>query len=585
MKRFRRVGVLVVAVLVATAVVPGGPAAPAAEPQEATVTRDLVIPLSDGSYLLGDLYQPLDAALPTIVVLTPYKKDDPISPDFSFTEAAAGAGFAALLVDIRGTGRSPGTFCFACEREIEDGVEVVEWAAAQPFSDGNVGLYGFSYSAIVAAHVASRNPPSLKAVVPNSAYSDLYRDLAYPGGIPASEDLGLLLSFFLFFPNARGGTGTPVSEHPGLAAAAATSPATVALEGALRDTYDDFWKERALENKVHGITAPTLWISGWDDIYVRGMPRNFLDSTSADHAALIMGPWGHFAVVDAGIEDVFHRNALEWFDIFLGGEEAARDQRIAAYPKVRLFDLDPASSDEFLVWNGRWRTFETWPDHRDLVLEPCLGGPGPSTAMPWPQQGSLLESCGSAAQVPVISAPIEATGPRSVTHDTDPIGLSDAVDQRLNPAALAFLGPELSEGVTITGPGALELTAIATNTDADWVARIVDVGPDGAKLLAQGRLRASHRAKDPDRGYLWHLHEDPQPLTPGEAYELTIEIWPTSWVVPAGHRIGLLLQTADNAKTLPSHPSPANIVVVGPDANTRLTLPIRTDHGAMVPAP
>jgi hypothetical protein len=300
-----------------------------------------------------------------------------------------------------------------------------------------------------------------------------------------------------------------------------------------------------------------------------------------------MGPWGHLAQLRGDVDAFINDRALEWFDVFLRTPDPEeRAQKLAAVPRVLLFDNDPAFGETWGIWKGRWRTFDTWPpEHDDLALALCSGGTAPSAATPWPLQGALAPSCYSGGLVPVAGVPAEATGPRSVSHDGDTQGFSDALDQRADLAATAFLGPELEAAVTLTGPASLALTAITLGPDADWVARIVDVGPEGARLLAQGRLRASHRAEDPDRPYLWHTHDAPELVTPGEPYDLTIEIWPTSSVVPAGHRLAVLLQTADTAKTIPARPAPASFIVVGPGSRTRISLPIRTEPGEIVAIP
>ena len=154
-------------------------------PSEIRLQKNLLIKMSDGVNLAADLFLPEgEGPFPTLVSYYPYHKDDLIGSMLDFPcRYFAEHGYAHLLVDLRGLGSSEGVAWEAIDpRENKDGAEVVEWAASQPWCDGNVGMWGISYGGVTALQSASEQPPHLKAIVPIYASVDVYSDLIYPGG-------------------------------------------------------------------------------------------------------------------------------------------------------------------------------------------------------------------------------------------------------------------------------------------------------------------------------------------------------------------------------------------------------------------
>jgi uncharacterized protein len=555
-------------------------------------TRDVVIPMTSGGYLMADLYRPavdgvVQGALPTIVVYFPYSKDDSTRFERPAIEQMVHAGFAGLLVDIRGTGSSPGEFGLLSSREIRDGYDVVEWAAQQPWSNGDIGMWGYSYPGITTAMVAALQPPHLRAIVPGSSLNDPYRDVSYPGGILASQDSGLA-AWLAFHAMGRMRPGTPPKQAVANMIDAASNPGGLRpmIDAAVHPLYDDWWKDRSLDERARDIEVPALFWSGWDDVYPRGETLNYLLAGSSEKA-LVMGPWGHIGGASGAPLDFFVAESIRWFDIFMRTPDAEeRQAKLAAVPRVRLFDVDwnaPPRYDD--TWHGEWRSFTSWPPaHVDASLTLCAAdGIAPSPAAPWLLRGALAEGCAQDASLPIAGAPVEATGGVSVTHDTAKGDwahtLNDPKDQRLDSAATAFLGAPLAEAVTLTGPLQAELWAITTGIDADWVVRVVDVGPDRTRVISQGWLRASHRREDTTRVSLWHTHDAEERLTPGEPYLFRLEIWPSSYRIAAGHRLGLLVQAADTMKVTSERGAGSSRVLVGPAHPSRMVVPVRTEPG------
>lgn len=578
----RRVVIAGVALVCALTVVPVG-----AKTVTVVRTRDLTVPMSTGGYLKADLYQPaVDGAasdsLPTIVIYFPYSKDDATRFERHAIDRFVRAGFAALLVDIRGTGNSPGEFGLLSRREIRDGYDVVEWAATQSWSNGVIGMWGYSYPGNTAAMVAALRPPHLRAIAPGSAANDPYRDITYPGGILASQDSGLA-AWLAFHAMGRARPETPPDQAVRNLINAATHPGGLRpmIDAGLHPLYDEWWRDRSLAEHARDITVPALFWSGWDDVYPRGTPLNFAFARSR-HKALVMGPWGHVGGASDAPLDFFIDESIRWFDIFLRTRDAAeRERKLDSFPQVRVFDVDWTASTTYEnTWRGVWRSFDSWPPpHRDVPLELCASGGRAQSPPPWLVNGALTDLCEKDGTVPVAGVPIDTLGGTSATHDTirgaRANAFNDPKDPRLNPTATAFLSPPMTRATTVTGPSRAELWATTFGVDADWVVRVVDVGPQTTRVISQGWLRASHRREDPSYGVLWHTHDRQETLRPGEPYPLTIEIWPTSYRLPAGHRLGVIVQTADTLKVVSDRGTSSSLLLVGPTYRSRLVFSMR----------
>lgn len=598
MSRPRVVAVLAAAVLCGVLALPRAGAATSAQAAPAVdVARNLEIPTRSGHVLRADLYRPVvdgrpATDLPTIVTYFPYVKDDARRFEIEAMRQFAQAGYAGLLVDIPGTGASLGTFGFLDEREIADGRDALDWAATQDFSNGRTALWGYSYPGITAALIAATGPPSLRAVVPASIFSDAYRDVVRPGGILTSQD-GVLLPFLAAFNIARQrpGTDPQIAFEEALDSILAPQGLATLAEAATHDFYDDYWQERALENKIGDITVPTLLWSSWADIYPRGTLVN-QRTIGAQHVRLVMGPWGHLAgVMDEPLQ-LFLDESLAWFDTFLRDEPTpAEAEAVAGGAKV--FDIDWTGEDVYAgVWPGRFRDIDTWPPRgvSETVLRLCAEETNtPDAEAPWLIQGSLGADCDSDGSLPVLPLPADVTGGGSIGHDpfADPFGnaIWDDKDQRLSTGSTVFLSDPLEVASTITGPMQLDLTADTAGIDADWIVRVIDVGPEGARAIAPGWLRASRRATDPSRPVLWHTHTEDRLLTPGEPYEMQVEVWPTSYRIPAGHRLGVLLRTADTLKVTPGVGQLISNVRVGPGTASALRVPLRAEAATGPPSP
>ena len=503
---------------------------------------DIPIEMDDGLVLRADLFRPdLAGAYPVILTYGPYAKGLSFQegypdqwrrmieqhPDVGIgssgiyqnwevvdPEKWVPDGYALLRVDSRGCGRSPVYIDIFSERETDDLEACIEWAGTQEWSSGKVGLNGISYYAINQWHVASRQPKHLAAMCVWEGAADFYRDMSYHGGIPSTfwaNWYDMQVKTVQFGLGDRG----PVSQVTGVAVCGDITLS----DGELEENRSDFGSDiraHPLDDEYHRVrspdwskvTAPLLTAGNWggQGLHLRGNVEGFVRAASTQKWLELHGleHWTHF-YTDYGV-DLQKR----FFAYFLKDEPNGWD----AEPPVRL---QIRHLDRFTE-----RAEQAWPLQDTMWTRFYLNG-----ATEHLDPGLPGENV-------------------QVTYDA----LDDGV---------TFLTDPLDSETEITGPAALKLFLASSTEDADVfvVVRVFDPAGDEVTFqgavdphtpIAQGWLRASHRALDPEltlpyRPY--HRHDRTEPLAPGTRYELDVEIWPTSIVVPPGYRIGLTVRGQD----------------------------------------
>jgi len=423
-------------------------------------------------------------------------------------------GYACVRVDSRGAGRSPGFIDHFSPRETRDFHDCIEWAGVQPWSNGKVGLCGISYYGINQWHVASLQPPHLAAMCVWEGAADWYRDMTHHGGILCtfwSNWYDMQVTTVQYGSGERGprsrATGQLVCGDETLS------------DGELRRNRRDFGAEilaHPLDDDYHRarspawdrITVPLLSAANWggQGLHPRGNFEGFVRAASKDKWLEAHGleHWTHF-YTDYGV-DLQRR----FFDCFLKGEEDGWKTQPRVQLQVRHVDrFVERHEGEWPIARTRWTRWYLDPRGHRLDPEP----PGTAASIDFDAQGD---------GVTFLSAPFERE-----TEITGPL------------AARLFISSSTADA---------DLFAVFRAFSAD-LREVVFMGAiDPHTPIAQGWLRASHRKLDPAlsteyRPY--HAHDELQPLKPGEAVQVDIELWPTSIVVPAGHRLALTVRGRD----------------------------------------
>ena len=507
------------------------------------VEWDVPIEMDDGMVLRADLFRPEgDGRHPVILSYGPYAKGLAFQEGYpdqwermvsQHPDVAAGSsnryqnwevvdpekwvpdGYVCVRVDSRGAGRSPGRLNPFSPRETSDLAACIEWAAEQPWSSGKVGLGGSSYYAMNQWHVAGRRPRGLAAMCAWEGASDWYRDAARHGGI--------LCTFFgnwyeMQVTTVQNGLGSrgPVNPNTGEPACGpetladeelAARRADFAADVAAHELESDY--HRARSGNWARIDVPLLSAGNWGGhgLHLRGNVEGYVRSASRQKWLELHGleHWTHF-YTDYGV-----RLQKRFFGHFLKGEDTGWDEQPPVLLQVRHVDgsFRERPESEWPLARTRWTRLYLDPDGMALSF-------------------SEISADGSVSYEP----------------------LGDDV---------TFVGEPLEREVELTGPSAAKLFVSSSTQDADLFVVLCVFDPDGEEVVfqgaidphtpvAQGWLRASHRKLDPalSEPYRpYHTHDEKQPLSPCELYELDVEIWPTSLVIPAGYRLALTIRGTD----------------------------------------
>ncbi len=548
----------------------------AAAPAQATqATLSTRVAMSDGVSLAATITgaAPLSAR-PVIVEFSPYGAGSGTTYD--------GPAYNYLLIQIRGTGSSDGEFDALGERTQEDVAQTLQWACHQPWSDGRLGLNGFSASAITVYNSLHRQLPCVRTAVLRSGTFELYRDLLWPGGVsnalPGAGVLGLIGA-----PAAEQAPGrSPISDLD-----TAVGLTDAGLSGGLEHpTLDSWWQERGFRGDVNHL--PILMLDSFFDVESRGAFEAYR-ALSADGAHLLVV--GAHDGAPAGTDDGDGATKA-WFDHYLLG----LDNRVQDQPRVQLMLAD-GSREAYL--GGDFVRYATsgWPvpgtRWESLWLSPARSGTGDSI-----NDGSLATSAPAASTTQTYAAvpsePSMSDQPNTAIVGPDGVNQAATAFPLLTetalaePQALTYTTPPLTQGLLSAGPMAvdLRLSSSAPQT-AIWVV-VSDVWPDGTSHpMATGRLLSVYpdviasKSLTDSQGDIVEPYGDysnQSPAAPGVERTYQIELWPIGDRFKGGHRIRLVLLGASAAST-PSAPALNTIRLGGPDGS-RMLLPVLPPAGA-----
>ncbi len=502
---------------------------------DVNIRFDVRVPMRDGITLAADVYRPADRqsaeSLPVILTRTPYLRlnEGILSVARYFVER----GYVFVAMDVRGRGDSEGIFR-PYVREGADGYDAIEWCAAQPWSDGNVGTIGSSYPGVIQWLAALEQPPHLKAMVVRVAPSDPFVET--PTGLPSPMTLCWLhLVSGRFIQTMEAVDWIKVYEHLPLLSMDERAGRVIPqwreqIEHAQLDT---FWEPLCYQHQFHRVQVPTLHISGWYDDEQIGTPMNYIGMTghaatseARRHQRLLMGPWGHVVNSTAKLGDVdFGPQAL----IDLRGEELRWFNR---WLKGYTFDVEPEASPVriFVMGANVWRDEREWPLTRTRWTPFYLHSAGRANSR---FGDGSLSTLAPATREPADGYRSDPANPVPFITDATSaqIGGPDdysAIERRDD--VLVYVSESLGEPLEVTGPVKVELYASSSAPDTDFMAKLVDVWPNGfAQRLCDGMVRARFREG---------MHQ-PSLIEPGKVYKYSIDCWNTSQVFKSGHRIGL----------------------------------------------
>jgi putative CocE/NonD family hydrolase len=511
---------------------------------EVDVRTDVKIPMRDGVQLSAHIFLPkAEGRFPVILVRSPYGKGDEKNGDGLFY---ASSGYVFISQDCRGKGASQGQW-EPFLNEDADGRDTQKWVLKQPWCNGKIGTSGGSYVGFTQWITAPNAGEHLKAIFSVVPLIDTYSDAAYVGG---AYSLALLM-----------GWGSMVSYGPGEGITILGWGGTDWIKAYrtlplcewdraidrkvqyLRDwvahpVFDDYWAKRGMRNRWQDITVPIFAVGGWYDIFANSVFEhiNAVKSKSRslkarNHQHVLMGPWGHGISQSGKVGDLdFGKNSViklheiqtKWFDYWLKGNEAGGYK----WAPFRIF----------VMGRNEWRDEQEWPLERTRFTPYYFHSQ---------RAANSLEGDGRLSKV----KPGTEAFDRFVYDPDDPVptlggcnlvgcpaGPRDQRRAENRNDVLVFTSEELKADLEVTGPVKVILYAASSASDTDWTAKLVDVHPDGRPInLCDGIMRARYR-----QSLL-----NPALIQPGKIYRYEIDLWVTSNVFLAGHKLRVEISSSN----------------------------------------
>ena len=540
--------------------------------------NNVAVPMRDGITLLADVHRPAEPGrYPVLIAASPYPRQiQDLGAPAGFIEAGASdffvpRGYVHLIVNLRGTGGSGGTFGLFDAQERRDMYDLVEWAATQPWCDGHVGMVGISYFAMTQLEAAVERPPHLKAIFPVAVTADLYEAVMHNGLFSSSfitpflSVLGMtskLSDSFLrskLIEAVRAVLHLP-AVHRKFATMNGEATVTalrllmklhhdphpwddywraVAVERPLRDPW---WEERNLMPLLHKVEVPVYLGCDWQNVPLH-LPSTFPAFnalTNSQHVRVTM-------LGDYGLTwpwESLHVEALAWFDHWLKG----RNTGILEGPRIRYI----------LPGAEGFREADCWPvpgvSYRDYALR---------------ADGVLATEEGAAGNRAMMT--LGAGLNRDHASETDP------------PALLTWTSAPLDRDLDMVGPIELVVDAAASAMDTAFIVTLQDVDPSGASTdVTAGYLRASLRevdeaASSPGAPVLSCRTFQAVPI--GQVVRYRIPLVDNARRFKAGHRIRVVLAGEDQNPEAPAimgfrHASVGTSCLTHIQSSSRLLLPV-----------
>lgn len=467
------------------------------------------IAMRDGTLLATDLYLPQgDGPFPVVLTRTPYGRVKRGKDAVSFVND----GYVFIIQDMRGRFDSQGEnlpFHGCGWSEHQDGVDTLAWIKKQPWCDGRIATIGGSAGGITQNLLAGAAPDDLKAQYISVAAASMYSDGTYIGSAFRKADIENWTTGNKFDPKAL----ELMRSHP---------------------SYDDYWARFETATRHAQMKAPAVHVGGWFDMFAQGTLDEFVGrqhrgAPGAKGAQkLVMGPWTHaIGKMPAG-ELTFpnatrvpvHYDPLRWFAHYLKGQDNGAEKEPAVAYYVMGDTVTPGAP------GNEWRFANDWPV------------PAKETAVYLTGDRRLSLEKPSVAAAPHEytfdpANPCPTLGGHNLTIDRG------SMDQRKiegRDDVLVFTSDVLDKPVEVTGRIFAKIFISSSAADTDISVRLCDVYPDGrSMLIAEGIQRLRYRKS----------REKPEPLTPGQVEEVSIDCWSTSQIFNTGHRVRVTITSSN----------------------------------------
>ncbi|MGB6242086.1 MAG: CocE/NonD family hydrolase [Castellaniella sp.] len=517
--------------------------------------------MRDGVRLAVTYYRPVaktpEETFPVIMEMLPYRKDDFFAlGDYEYGAYFAKRGYVLARVDVRGTGGSEGAIPESeySQAEISDAQELIAQLSKKHWSNGNVGMYGLSWSAFNSLMTAHRKPPALKAIIAAHGSTDLfYNDVHYIDGALHIDSYAHQID-----------TDNSMPQSPDYRIDAAYFQNRFDREPWiftwLRQQQDgDFWRQESLKFKTP-LEVPSYLIGGLLDGY-----RDFVmdvERTSKAPVIAEIGPWNHawpeYGVPGPNYE--WRQKALRWWDYWLKGI----DNGILDEPRRMAFmRTGHAPATDLGTVPGYWRCDQQWP-----------------------ADGSTRQRLYPRAKQQLSAAPAARASTQTLRYRAG-AGLAaggwwgeQTGDMTADDAhSLVYDSAPLTEALEIMGMPQVRLRVAADAPFYQWTVRLEDVAPDGKVSLVSGAII------NPSQRF---SRLEPVALIPGEPTTLATSIHFTTWRFKPGHRIRLAVANAQFPMVWPSPTPGATSLSLSKD--TWLELPVvpvqnETDPTCVLPPP
>lgn len=510
---------------------------------------DMGITMSDGTRLSARVWMPEDAEsnpVPVILEHLPYRKRDGTTQRDEMAHPwMAGHGYCCIRTDIRGNGESEGLMEDEyTPKELQDACEIIAWAAAQPWCNGNVGMQGISWGGFNCLQVAALQPPALKAVISVCSTVDRYADdIHYKGGCLLLENFGWATTMLSY--SSRPPDPELVGEYwKDLWVKRLEAQPWLWSKWLTHQHRDDYWKHGSVCEDYSAIKAAVLSVGGWHDGY-RNTISHLVENIQAPVKGIV-GPWNHKYPFYAGPKPTigFLQESKRWWDQWLKGNQTG----VIQDPGYRAYLMDSIKPERWFEERpGRWITEDRWPspDIHQQTLHLGKNRLLPEAA-----------DCGLSIRSP------QHCGINS--GEFFPFAFADELPGNQvedDAQSLCFDGEVTSEATDIVGAPIVTLTVAADKPQAQIAVRLCDLRPDGTSaLITYGVFNLSHYAS----------HETPEPLSLGKHYDVSFALDQIAYHLPKGHRLRLAVSTSYWPLIWPS-PEAAEVNI----RSGSITLPVR----------